>query len=167
MTLSGVTRSADAEMSAMLAAESLSIEPFERSRWRVRWTRSGQLCPFNRWESWTEGRAVTDVGPITTATRSRAAAARAAGVSNSQLRIHLRRRRVRARHIEAGEVRARFTRCDAGEERVEEELSCRQPFDDAHGGTAARTWPRRSWWCGAGRVDRWRWGAGKRLATLG
>jgi hypothetical protein len=111
MTLSGVTRSADAEMSAMLAAESLSIEPFERSRWRVRWTRSGQLCPFNRWESWTEGRAVTDVGPITTATRSRAAAARAAGVSNSQLRIHLRRRRVRARHIEAGEVRARFTRC--------------------------------------------------------
>jgi hypothetical protein len=50
---------------------------------------------------------------------------------------------------------------------VEKQLSCRQPFDDAHGGTAAGTWPRRSWWCGDGRFDRWRWGAGKRLATLG
>jgi hypothetical protein len=39
MTLSGVTRRADAGMSAMQAAESLSIEPFERSRWRVRRTR--------------------------------------------------------------------------------------------------------------------------------
>src|SRR4029450_3221917 len=56
---------------------------------------------------------------------------------------------------------------DAREERVNVELSCRQPFDDAHGGTAAGTWPRRSWWCGAGRFDRRRWGAGQRLATLG
>jgi hypothetical protein len=40
MTLSGVTRRADAGMSAMQAAESLSIEPFERSRWRLRRTRS-------------------------------------------------------------------------------------------------------------------------------
>ena len=57
--------------------------------------------------------------------------------------------------------------CDAREERVKKELSCSQPFDDAHGGTAAGTWPRRSWWSGDGRFDRWRWGAGKRLATLG
>jgi hypothetical protein len=28
---------------------------------------------------------------------------------------------------------------DAREERVKEELSCRQPFDDAHGGTATGT----------------------------
>ena len=56
---------------------------------------------------------------------------------------------------------------DAREERVKEELSCRQPFDDAHGGTAAGTRPRRSWWCGDGRFDRWREGAGQRLATLG
>src|SRR4029453_18292025 len=56
--------------------------------------------------------------------------------------------------------------CDAREERVKEELSCRQPFDKAHGGTAAGTWPRHSWCGGGGRVGRGRWGAGKRLATL-
>src|SRR4030095_4612984 len=56
--------------------------------------------------------------------------------------------------------------CDAREERVKEELSCRQPFDKAHGGTAAGTWPRHSWWWGDGGFDGWRWGAGKRLATL-
>src|SRR4029453_10359092 len=56
--------------------------------------------------------------------------------------------------------------CDAREERVKEELSCRHPFTKAPGGTAAGTWPRHSWWCGDGRFDRWRGGAGKRLATL-
>ena len=83
MTLSGVTRSADAGMSAMPAAESLSMEPFERSRWRLRGTRSGQLCPFNRESPGRRGVRWPMYGLITTATRLRVAAARSAGASNS------------------------------------------------------------------------------------
>ena len=46
---------------------------------------------------------------------------------------------------------------DVSQERLEKELTRRQPFDDAHGRPAARTWPRArrhgidgrsdGWWC--------------------
>src|SRR4029453_3161810 len=152
----------------MLIAGSLSIEPFGPSRWRWRRTRSGQLCRFNRESPGQWAGRGPMYGPITTATRSRAAVARSAGSSNSHggytsgAGAAGRDRSKRAR----GRRRLRGVMCDAREERVKEELSCRQPFDKAHGGTAAGTWPRHSWWCGDGRFDRWRWGAGKRLATL-
>ena len=56
---------------------------------------------------------------------------------------------------------------DAREERVKEELSRRQPFDDAHGAHRSGDMATAFVVVRDGRFDRWRWGAGKRLATLG
>ena len=151
MTLSGVTRRTEGVRRARGSiAGSLSIEPFERSRWRLRRTRPVSYvysivrgpCLSGRTSS--QARYLCCKRWSGTPLRRAPAGDARDGRSRCWEDTSGARASERARGRMAGRgCGLRGVMEDAVKERVEEELPCRQPFDETHGRPTPRARPRR------------------------